>query len=259
MLSLLLLLQLGFAEEVSAKDLFYNAVSFVETEQYDLAIEAFKKSYELSKRSMILYNISQVYEKMEEYDLALDYLNQYRMFATEDERDSLSNDTLRLKELQSKKQKILEEEEKKRQAEQKRQHEEQAKIEEEKKRLQEEEEKRQQEIEQQKLMAEQQAIEKEQKRNSRIRMGTGIGLIVTTSVGIYSVIQLQDSISFIDSHCNGYCIDHGMDDSEKSILSNIDKDFTMQRNSMISAFTGSLILLPFPFIYKKIDVPEVES
>ena len=48
-------------------------------------------------------------------------------------------------------------------------------------------------------------------------MGTGIGLIVTTSVGIYSVIQLQQSISFIDSHCNGYCIDHGMDDSETTL------------------------------------------
>ena len=166
MIVLMICLQLGFAEEVSAKDLFYNAVSFFETEQYDLALEAFNKSYELSGRKIILYNISQVYEEMEEYDLALDYLNQYRMFAKEDERDSLSKDTLRLKELQSKKQKILEEEEKKRQAELKRQEEEQAKIEEEKKRQQEEEEKRLQEIEQQKLMAEQLAIEKEQKRYS---------------------------------------------------------------------------------------------
>jgi len=197
MLSLFLFLQLGFAEEISAKDLFYNAVSFVETEQYDLAIEAFKKSYELSNRSIILYNISQVYEKMEEYELALEYLNQYRMYANEDERDALSEDTLRLKKMIDEKQLKIAEAERKQQEELQRQKEEQARVEQQKIREEEEKIKEQQERERAKIAE----LEKKNKKNSTIRLATAIGIVATSAITVTYTVSLNKNKQYLNNYC----------------------------------------------------------
>ena len=252
MLCLFLFLQLGFAEEISAKDLFYNAVSFVETEQYDLAIEAFKKAYELSNRSIILYNISQVYEKMEEYELAMEYLNQYRMYANEEERDSLSQDTLRLKKLIDEQKLKIAEEERKQQEELQRQKEEQARIEEQKRLEETEKLKKQQALEQAKIAE----LEKKNKRNAKIRLGTSIGIVATSAVAVTYMISLNNNRKLLNNYCDGICIDHGL---EGKSFASIRTEMNDQQRIVISSLVTSTLLFPFPFIYKKIEKEGTES
>ena len=69
----------GFAkaEDVSAKELYYNAVSLAEDGEYELAIEAFKIAYEASNKHVLLYNISHLYEELKNYDEAINYLNKF--------------------------------------------------------------------------------------------------------------------------------------------------------------------------------------
>ncbi|HEY8379681.1 MAG TPA: tetratricopeptide repeat protein, partial [Nannocystis sp.] len=56
---------------------------------YEAAILAFQESYELSKLPEILYNIGNSYEKLGDFANARKYLDQYRAFAPEKERELL--------------------------------------------------------------------------------------------------------------------------------------------------------------------------
>ena len=135
MIFLSLLCSLAQAEDVSAKELYYNAVSLAEDGEYELAIEAFKVAYEASQKHVLLYNIAHLYEELAQYDQAIDYLNKYRIYAPEEERATLQEEKQRLEQL-------LEDQK------------EQDKIEQEK---QEQERLEQERLEQERLAAEQQA------------------------------------------------------------------------------------------------------
>ena len=137
MIFLSLLCGFAQAEEVSAKELYYNAVSLAEDGEYELAIEAFKVAYAASQKHVLLYNIAHLYEELDQYEQAIDYLNKYRIYAPEEERATLQEEKQRL-------QKLLEE-----QKEQEQEKVEQEKIEQEK-------------IEQERLAAEQKAKESQE-------------------------------------------------------------------------------------------------
>ena len=248
MIACLFFLQLGLAQEISAKDLFLNAVSFFETGQYDLAIEAFLKAYEMSEKSIILYNISQVYEKVEDYENAIEYLNKYRMTAGEDERETLSQDAIRLKQLL--------EEQKKQIAEQERQ--EELKRQEDLKKLEElkiqEELKRQEDLKRQELEAVRAEIQEKNKDRRKIQKITGAGIGLSTIVGVVAIYNLSKISADAKLQCeqeHNYCFD------PENSGNRYDKH-KIQKNIFISTITTAFLLSPLPFLYKPLELPEVQ-
>ena len=245
----MLFLQLGFAQEISAKDLFMNAMSFYETGQYDLAIEAFLKAYEMTEKSMILYNISQVYEKMEDYENAMEYLNKYRMTAGEDERDILSQDTIRLKELLEEKKKQIAEQE--RQEELKRQEEvkkqEELKIQ--------EELKKQEELKRQELEVARTAIQEKNKERRKIQKITGAGIGLSTIVGVVAIYNVSKISADAELQCEpmyNYCFDPENSGNRYS-------KHKIQKNIFVSMITTACLLSPLPFLYKPLELPEAQQ
>ncbi|MCB9765650.1 MAG: hypothetical protein H6739_38105 [Alphaproteobacteria bacterium] len=80
-----------------AKELFENGRTLYDEGRYEDAIVAWKESYKLSGQPVLLFNIANAYERMGEYDKAIDALGRYRAFAPASERDSLDR---RLKNLE---------------------------------------------------------------------------------------------------------------------------------------------------------------
>ncbi|MFY0538477.1 tetratricopeptide repeat protein [Nannocystis pusilla] len=72
-----------------AEELFLNGRQLFKEGSYEAAILAFQESYELSKLPEILYNIGNSYEKLGDFANARKYLDQYRAFAPEKERELL--------------------------------------------------------------------------------------------------------------------------------------------------------------------------
>lgn len=73
-----------------AEELFNNGRQLFKEGAYESAILAFTESYELSKLPDILYNIGNSYEKIGDFANARKYLDQYRAFAPEKERETLT-------------------------------------------------------------------------------------------------------------------------------------------------------------------------
>jgi len=73
-----------------AEELFFNGKRLYTEGSYEAAILAFQESYELSKEPQLLYNIGNTYERVGDFANARRYLDQYRAFAPESERDVLS-------------------------------------------------------------------------------------------------------------------------------------------------------------------------
>lgn len=73
-----------------AEELFNNGRQLFKEGSYEAAILAFQESYELSKLPEILYNIGNSYEKLGDFANARKYLDQYRAFAPEKERELLT-------------------------------------------------------------------------------------------------------------------------------------------------------------------------
>lgn len=73
-----------------AEELFFNGKRLYTEGSYEAAILAFQESYELSKEPQLLYNIGNTYERIGDFANARRYLDQYRAFAPENERDVLS-------------------------------------------------------------------------------------------------------------------------------------------------------------------------
>jgi tetratricopeptide (TPR) repeat protein len=73
-----------------AEELFFNGKRLYTEGSYEAAILAFQESYELSKEPQLLYNIGNTYERLGDFANARRYLDQYRAFAPENERDVLS-------------------------------------------------------------------------------------------------------------------------------------------------------------------------
>lgn len=72
-----------------AEELFLNGRQLFKEGSYEAAILAFQESYDLSKLPDILYNIGNSYEKLGDFANARKYLDQYRAFAPEKERENL--------------------------------------------------------------------------------------------------------------------------------------------------------------------------
>lgn len=73
-----------------AEELFNNGRQLFKEGAYEAAILAFTESYELSKLPDILYNIGNSYEKIGDFANARKYLDQYRAYAPEKERETLT-------------------------------------------------------------------------------------------------------------------------------------------------------------------------
>ncbi|HEY4103919.1 MAG TPA: hypothetical protein VGM44_08510 [Polyangiaceae bacterium] len=79
-LALLAVHTLAFAQSSSddlARRHFESGVAYLEESDYDHALEAFQKAYDLSKRPEILLNIATVHERKVELQPAIDALNQF--------------------------------------------------------------------------------------------------------------------------------------------------------------------------------------
>ena len=73
-----------------AEELFRNGERLYTEGSYESAILAFQESYELSKEPSLLYNIGNSYERLADFANARRYLDQYRAFASEKEREPLA-------------------------------------------------------------------------------------------------------------------------------------------------------------------------
>lgn len=72
-----------------SKQLYANGTTLYEEGNYAQAAQAFEEAYTLSEREVFLYNISNAWERAGDLDKALDYLNQYRVYATPEEAAKL--------------------------------------------------------------------------------------------------------------------------------------------------------------------------
>lgn len=93
-LSILLGLSVANAQEGSedvevAKRLYLNGKMLFEEERYGDAVTAWNKAYEISHKPVVLYNVAIAYEKLEQYQDAIDTLYQYRIYAPLEEQDEL--------------------------------------------------------------------------------------------------------------------------------------------------------------------------
>lgn len=77
------------ADVARAKELFDNGQILYDEGNYEQAITAWEQSYKLSGYPDLLYNISGAYERLGNYKQALAVLDQYRVYATPDERATL--------------------------------------------------------------------------------------------------------------------------------------------------------------------------
>ncbi|MEZ4448244.1 MAG: tetratricopeptide repeat protein [Nannocystaceae bacterium] len=73
-----------------AKELLENGARLYNEGSYEAAILAFKEGFDLSKEPAFLYNIGNCYERLGNFGEARSYLDQYRAFAPEGEREVLS-------------------------------------------------------------------------------------------------------------------------------------------------------------------------
>jgi tetratricopeptide (TPR) repeat protein len=77
------------SDEERALELFNNGRALFDEGNYPAAITAFEAAYEISKEANLLYNISLAYDRMNDYDQAIYYLDQYRALAPANEHASL--------------------------------------------------------------------------------------------------------------------------------------------------------------------------
>ncbi len=85
--------QVCFAEstvsEERAKELFYNGQLLYEEQEYESAVLAWQKGYEITQLPAFLKNIALAHEANQDYPKAIDYLKQYRAFAPFEEQEEL--------------------------------------------------------------------------------------------------------------------------------------------------------------------------
>ena len=101
---LIILCHFAIAEEpdlAEAKVLYENGKILFEEGRYENAIDSWQRSYQISQKSILLYNIALAYEEMEDYDQAIDFINKYRSFAAPEERVFLKEKLLELEEKKS--------------------------------------------------------------------------------------------------------------------------------------------------------------
>jgi len=84
-----------------ARELYDNGKSLFDEANYRDSILAWEESYRLSNRPALLFNIANAHERLGEYSEAIEVLNRYRAFATEEERESISRRMRNLERLQA--------------------------------------------------------------------------------------------------------------------------------------------------------------
>ena len=72
-----------------AKELFENGQILYDEGRYEAAVTAWQASYRLSGYPDLLFNISGAQERLGAFQAALDTLNQYRVYAPADERETI--------------------------------------------------------------------------------------------------------------------------------------------------------------------------
>lgn len=77
------------ADLEQAKLLYKNGATLYEEGLYDQAIQAFRESYELSKKPQLLFNIANAQERKGDLQAALDSLNTYRIYATPEQQETI--------------------------------------------------------------------------------------------------------------------------------------------------------------------------
>ncbi len=75
--------------DARARELYENGAILYEEGRYEDAIAAWEEAYDLSQRPALLYNIANAYERIGDYEAALDALGLYRAYAPAAERESL--------------------------------------------------------------------------------------------------------------------------------------------------------------------------
>jgi len=73
-----------------ARVLADNGYELYQDGSYEKAIAAFRAAYELSGASILLYNTALAYERLGDFDQAIEYIQAYRVFASPEERDKLT-------------------------------------------------------------------------------------------------------------------------------------------------------------------------
>lgn len=72
-----------------AKQLYENGVLLYDEGEYEKSITAWRRAYELSQEPLLLYNIANALERLGRIREAIDTLNEYRIYAPAEERDTL--------------------------------------------------------------------------------------------------------------------------------------------------------------------------
>lgn len=73
-----------------ARELFENGKGLYREGSYEAAIAAFKRAYGQSGDPVLLYNIALAYDRANKFEEALEYLEYYRAYAPESEREMLA-------------------------------------------------------------------------------------------------------------------------------------------------------------------------
>lgn len=81
--------QLSPEDVKRAKVLFEQGEALYAEARFDEAAAAFQLSYALSRKPLLLYNMASCYERLGEWDKALDALERYRPYAAADEVDAI--------------------------------------------------------------------------------------------------------------------------------------------------------------------------
>ena len=108
--ALIVLCHLAIAEETNlgeAKILYDNGKMLFEEERYENAIDSWQRSWEISQKPILLYNIALAYEAMEDYEQAINFIYKYRSFAEPDEHQFLKDKIVELNEKKSQQDRLL--------------------------------------------------------------------------------------------------------------------------------------------------------
>lgn len=84
--------------DARGEELFENGFALFEEGAYEAALIAWTEGWEVTGEPLFLYNMASAYERLSDFDAAIEVLNEYRAYAPSDEREALSRRIERLRE-----------------------------------------------------------------------------------------------------------------------------------------------------------------
>lgn len=217
-----------------AIELFENGAILYDEGQYEQAVSAWEESYRISGEPLILYNMANAHERLNHLEHALELYNEYRAYATSDERETLER---RIRNLERRVEENLVEQEQEDQQDREREQELQAR-----------------ELEAQQLTEELEQQEL-QLQESRIplplsfqimRYGSAGFAVIGLGMGAMFGSQAAGHHSDLDDMCpNGICLDTAQDtmDDEKSSALLADVSFLFAGTAAV-VFVSSFLFEP---------------